>query len=267
MQLTVHPSRRSPLFINHTPHAFEMAVQDALEPSSRSHSRACTQISRASPDLSPFSSSDHHSPFHSASFADKSTPPYACYSDLDNRTHHPSTLTGRSHGSNSSQRPTAPSSSPSPTNVGDATRATSPARPSPYSWASSDSSDFECAVAGEYSPYARDFPEQQQRLRAAPASAAPPGALRPEALAMKPLPILPPHQQHRAVLPVNNPSFDIAYFLRNTGPPSRPGASPTEPEDEVIGRRRSRHKNPLRFLRVGKRKGLVARGGGIKWLV
>ena len=265
MQLTVHPSRRSPPFINHTPRAFEMAVQDALEPSSRSHSRA-TQTSRASPSLSPFSSFDQHSPFHSASFADRSTPPYAYYSNLDNRTHPPSTSTSRSHGSNSSQRPTAPSSSPSPTNVSDATRTTSPVRPAPYSWASNDSSDFECAVAGEYSPYARDSPEQQQLLRAAPASAAP-SATKPEALTMKPLPVLPPHQQHRMELPVNNPSFDIAYFLKNTGPPSRPGANPTELDGGVMGRKKSRHKNPLRFLRVGGRKGPAAKGGGVEWLV
>ena len=261
MQLTVRPSRRSPLFINHTPRAFEMAVQDALGPSSRSRFRACTQTSRASPDRSPFSSFDQHSPFHSASFADKSALPYAYYTNLDNRTHLPSTLTGHGHGhghgSDSFQRPTAPSSSPSPTNVGDATRTTSPVSLAPYSWASSDSSDFECAVAGEYSPYACDFPEQQLLL----------GAPKPEALAVKVPPILPPHQQHRMVLPVNNPSFDIAYFLKNTGPPSRRGASPTELEDEVMGGRKSRRKGPLRFLRVGGRKGLAARGGGVEWLV
>lgn len=102
---------------------------------------------------------------------------------------------------------------------------------------------------------------------AAPVSAAPPGALKPEALDMKAPPILPPHQQHRAVLPVNNPSFDIACFLKNTGPPSWHGASPTELEDEVMGRRKSRHKSLLRSLRVGGRKGLVARGEDVEWLV
>ena len=68
-------------------------------------------------------------------------------------------------------------------------------------------------------------------------------------------------------LPVNNPSFDIAYFLKNTGPPSRPGASPTELDGGVMGRKKSRYKNPLRFLRVGGRKDPVARGGGVEWLV
>lgn len=66
------------------------------------------------------------------------------------------------------------------------------------------------------------------------------------------------------MLPVNNPSFDIAYFLKNTGPPSRPGASPTELEGGVMGRRKNRLKSPLRFLRMGGRKGPVARGGGVE---
>ncbi|OCL13126.1 hypothetical protein AOQ84DRAFT_436531, partial [Glonium stellatum] len=200
MQLPAHPSRRSPTFINHTPRTFEMATtttsQDPLDPSSHSLSRACTQTtSRGSLELSPFSSFDQHysSTFHSASFADRSTPPSAYYSDSDTRRHrrrravHPpstftftSTSTGPSHshsyGSNGSQQYFAavPGLSLSPPTAADdaddAAPATFPVQPTPYSWASSDSSDFECAVAGEYSPYTHDFPSNPSNHSSDPSS-------------------------------------------------------------------------------------------------
>jgi len=34
-----------------------------------------------------------------------------------------------------------------------------------------------------------------------------------------------------------------------------------------MGKRMNRFKSQLRFLRVGGRKGPVARGGGVEWLV
>lgn len=50
-------------------------------------------------------------------------------------------------------------------------------------------------------------------------------------------------------LPLNNPSFDMAYFLKNTGPSRRQAESTEHPDAES-----PKQRGPLKFLRSGGRR-------------
>lgn len=54
----------------------------------------------------------------------------------------------------------------------------------------------------------------------------------------------------------SNASFDIAYFLKNTGP-----RQPRVAEAEKMERKQLRHKSALRFLKSGRKHSLATKLG------
>lgn len=88
-------------------------------------------------------------------------------------------------------------------------------------------------------------------------------------------PPIPPHSQLQeqltfggTLLPVTNPSFDIAYFLKHTGPPSPArtsgaGNGTSRPYREKR-KMRGHGRSPLRFWKVGRRKSLATRTGTVE---
>ncbi|OCK78645.1 hypothetical protein K432DRAFT_88127 [Lepidopterella palustris CBS 459.81] len=259
MQLSARYPRRNPSFMNHTPRVFEMAPERFLEPLSRSHSEARARISRSPPDPNPFNYFDKPSPYNSVPSVDY-TSPYNYHVESENHDRSLSPPASYVRGHSTSLQPTR-GLGLSLTNLGDAASSTSASIPLPYSWASSDSDDFESAVAGEYSPYEPDVHTrvgQEIGIESRRQSSGHTSSSQ----TMKAPPILPPEQQHH--LPVNNPSFDISYFLKNTGPPGQRGATSVSASDGMARGWKTKHKSPLRFLRVRGRKSLAARVGTVE---
>jgi hypothetical protein len=225
----------------------------------REEARSLPQLT--SLDYDPFEDFDHPSQCRSTSANgdDYSTPP-----DLDpegyNRPSSP--LEGNEDHSDYFHTRTQ-NQSLSTTDTGHATSSTSVSSPRPRFWNSADSGDFECAVAGEYSPYDdEDLPTDPERSHHS-ATERLQSSQSMNFLNMKAPPILPSHLQRQASLPMSSATFDLAYFLKNTGPPGQRGGVPTSAED-AVARRKSKHKSPLRFLRVGARRNLASRVGSVE---
>ncbi|KAF2810292.1 uncharacterized protein BDZ99DRAFT_476470 [Mytilinidion resinicola] len=244
MQHPVRYTPRHPLFLNHTPRALKMDTKSLPDLPDEAH--ALPQLS--SLDYDPFEDFDAPSQFRSTSANGYSsnTPP-----DLDNEDYdRPSSpLEGNEDASDYFQSKYH-NQSLSTTDTGHSTSVSSPR---PRFWNSTDSADFECAVAGEYSPYDNDLSADSERGHSS-ATDRLHTSHSLNYLNMKAPPILSPHLQRQASLPMPNNTYDLAFFLKNTNPPNYSGGASTHPtKEDAVARRKSKHKSPLRFLRVTRR--------------
>ncbi|KAF2499517.1 hypothetical protein BU16DRAFT_274299 [Lophium mytilinum] len=244
MQRPVRYTPRHPLFLNHTPRASEMDTKSL--PDLPDEARSLPQPS--SLDYDPFEDFDTPSQFRSTSANGYSytTPP-----DLDNEDYdRPSSPLEGNEDASDYFLSRSHDQSLSTTNTGHSTSVSSP---HPRFWNSTDSADFECAVAGEYSPYDNDLSTSSERGHSS-ATDRLHTSHSMNFLNMKAPPILSPHLQRQASLPMPSNTYDLAFFLKNTKPPNySSGASASPAKDDTLARRKSKHKSPLRFLRVTRR--------------